>query len=141
LHFQISSEDSYVNQADTELVLPEAAIPAVTHYNISPPRSPRHSCRQSEHHSSVRHGSVDGTPGPLWNLASPAAFNNSFGINQGSALVSSPDAVSALPNDVVDANSATYRKKIEGLKKDTGDSWLKIYSQGQENSGLGLSST
>lgn len=141
LHFQISSEDSYDN---TEL-LPEAAISAVTHHNISPPRSPHHSRRQSEHHSSV-HGSAGDTPGPLRNLdshTSPVAFNNySFGINQGSALVSLPDAVSGLPNGVVvDTGSDTYRKKIEGLKKDTGDSWLKIYSQGQENSGLGLSST
>jgi hypothetical protein len=42
-------------------------------------------------------------------------------------------SISGLPNGGVDTNSDTYRKKIEGLKKDTGDSWLKIYSQGQEN--------
>ena len=78
--------------------------------------------------------------------------SHSVGVSQGSAIISSADiplanstaslldSFSGLPNNAVDTNSDIYRKKIEGLKKDTGDSWLKIYSQGQENSVLGLSS-
>ena len=142
LHFQTRSEGGYDSQSYTAPVLPQAAMnaSAVAHHNTSPPEYHHHSRRRSEHDS------TDDTPGPLWNLDSHTsldAFNCSAGVNQGYAIPDIPQAnsiasilgsISKLPNGGVDTNSDTYRKKIEGLKKDTGDSWLKIYSQGQENS-------
>ena len=145
LHFQMRSEGSYDDQARTEAILPESKslnkgnVSAVADYEINPLGSHHHSRRRSEHDSPDEHG-------PLWNLdsnASLSAFNNyPIGVNQSSAMLSAniprsnnTDSVlsSVSPSGVVDTKSDTYRKKIEGLKKDTGDSWLKIYSQGQEN--------
>jgi Leucine-rich repeat (LRR) protein len=150
LHFQTKSEGSYNNQAYAALVLPEAAtnqgnVSAVAHHNTSPPEYRHHTRRRSEHDSPAEHDSTQNafspTSGPLWDLdshTSLAALDNcSVGLSQGSAILSSADIPrvnsiasrlgSGLPNDT---NSDTYRKKIEGLKKDMGDSWLKIYSQG-----------
>lgn len=143
LHFQTRSE-GYDNQASAAPVLPQIVIneentSAIAHHNTSPEYRD-HSHRRSEHDS------TGDTPGPLLNLdshTSSDAFNYSAGVNQGCATPDIPQAnsiasmlgsISGLPNGGVDTNSDTYRKKIEGLKKDTGDSWLKIYSQGQENS-------
>jgi len=170
LHFRVRSEGGYDNQTYTEPVPPQAAsditglpkslnernISAVEHYNISPPKSHHHSRHRSEHNLSAYHDSTDTNQGPLWNVDShtpSTLFNNcSVGVSQGSAILSSADdpraggtalmldSNSGSQNGAVDTNSDTYRKKIEGLKKDTGDSWLKIYSQGQEKL-MGLSST
>ena len=139
LHFQTRSEGSYDNQAYAAPVLPQTAIntPASAH-NTSPPEYRHSSRRRSEHDS------TDETPGPLWNLDNHT--NHSDGVNQGYAIpdisqansiASMLGSISGLPNGGVDTNSDTYRKKIEGLKNDTGDSWLKIYSQGQEISTSG----
>ena len=144
LHFQTRSEGGYDNQAYAAPVLPQVVInegntSAIAHHNTSPPEYRHHSRRRSEHDS------TDDTR-PLRKLDShnsSDAFNCSAGVNQGYAIPDIPQAnsiasmlgsISELPNGGVDTNSDTYRKKIEGLKKDTGDSWLKIYSQGQENS-------
>jgi Leucine-rich repeat (LRR) protein len=141
LHFQTRSEGDYDNQAYAAPVLPQAAIndgntSAIAHHNTSPPEYHRHSRRRSEHDS------TDNTPGPLWNLDSRtssdafdylAGGNQGYAIPQANSIASILGSISELPNGG-DTNSDTYRKKIEGLKKDTGDSWLKIYSQGQENS-------
>ncbi|KAF8813589.1 hypothetical protein BYT27DRAFT_6345477 [Phlegmacium glaucopus] len=161
LHFQARSEGVYDNQAYTEPVpssditgqlksLKEGNISGVVHYNTSPPKSRHHNRRRSEHDVSAYHDSADSSRGPLWNVDSytpSAALNNfSVGLSQGSAILPSEDipraesipsmldSISGLQSGAVDTNSDTYRKKIEGLKKDTGDSWLKIYSQGQEKS-------
>ena len=144
LHFQTRSEGSYDNQAYAAPVLPQTAInegntSALAH-NTSPPEYRHHNRCRSEHNS------TNSTDGPLWNLdshTSSNAFNYSAGVNQGYAIPDIPQAnsitsmlssIPGLPDGGVDTNSDTYRKKIEGLKNDTGDSWLKIYSQGQENS-------
>ena len=137
LHYQTRSEGGYDNQAYAapQTSINEGNTSAIAHHNTSSPEY-----RRSEHDS------TDDTPGPLWNLdsyTSSNAFNCSAGVNQGYAIPDIPQAnsiasmlgsIPGLPNGGVDTNSDTYRKKIEGLKKDTGDSWLKIYSQGQENS-------
>ena len=68
------------------------------------------------------------------NTSAIAHHNAISDIPQANSISSMLGSISGLPNGGVDTNSDTYRKKIEGLKKDTGDSWLKIYSQGQENS-------
>ena len=144
LQFQTSSEGGYDNQAYAAPVLPQIVISegntsARTHDNTSPPEYRHHSRRSG-------HDSTDEFPGLLWNLDSRTsldAFNCSAGVNQGYAIPDIPQAnsiasmlgpISGLPNGGVDTNSDTYRKKIEGLKKDTGDSWLKIYSQGHSTS-------
>jgi Leucine-rich repeat (LRR) protein len=134
LHFQASSEGGYDNQTYATPVLPQIVISegntsAIAHHNTSPPEYRHPSCRRSEHDS------TDETLGPLNNSD---ALNCSAGVNEGyttqaNSIASMLGSISGLPNGGVDTNSDTYRKKIEGLKKDTGDSWLKIYSQGQEN--------
>ena len=161
-HFQVRSEGDYDSAGYTELVPPEAAnyltgqpenlnegnISAVAHYNSSPPKSRHRSRRRSEHDSPVHRNPSDNIHGPLWNLdshASSAAFDTCLvGVSQHPAILSSVDipqandttsmldSISGPQNSVVDTNSDIHRKRIEGLKKDTGDSWLKIYSQGQE---------
>jgi len=150
LHFQTRSD--YDNQGYAAPVeLPEAATnegntSAAPHNNTSSPGYRHYGHRRSEHDSPAHHDSR----GPLWNPDSYTSL--AVGVSQGFAILSSTDiprensiasmlgSVSALPKDVVDTHTDTYRKKIEGLKRDTGDSWLKIYSQGQENSIMGLSS-
>jgi Leucine-rich repeat (LRR) protein len=140
LQFQTRSEDGYDTQAYGAPMLPQIVISegntsAIALHNTSPPEYRHHSRRRSEHDE------TDETPGPLWNLDSSDALNCSAGVNQSYAtpdtkansIASMLGSISELPNGGVDTNSDTYRKKIEGLKKDTGDSWLKIYSQGQEN--------
>jgi hypothetical protein len=37
-------------------------------------------------------------------------------------------------DNLSDDNAEAYRKKIESLKEDMGESWLKIYSQSQSQS-------
>ena len=130
-HFQTSSEGGFDNQAYAAPVVPQIVISegntsASAHHNTS-----HHSRRRSEHDS------IDETPG---SLNTSDALNCSAGVIQATpnshanSIASMLGSISGLPIGGVDANSDIYRKKIEGLKKDTGDSWLKIYSQGQENS-------
>jgi Leucine-rich repeat (LRR) protein len=141
LQSQTRAEDGSDNQVYAATILPQIVISegnntsAIAHHNTSPPEYRHHSRRRSEHDE------TDETPSPLWNLDSSDASNCSAGVNQSYAtsdtransIASMLGSISGLPNGGVDTNSDTYRKKIEGLKKDTGDSWLKIYSQGQEN--------
>ena len=136
LHFQSSSESGYDDQAYAVPILPQIVISegntsAIAHHNTSPP--------EYRHYNRLRsvHDSTDSTPVPL---NTSDALHYSAGVNQATpdtqanSIASMLGSISGLPNGGVDTNSDIYRKKIEGLKKDTGDSWLKIYSQGQENS-------
>jgi len=48
-----------------------------------------------------------------------------------SSVYEPPNSEDWKPFGTVDDNAATYRQKIEGLKRDMGDNWLKVYNQSQ----------
>ena len=104
-----------------------------------PPRRSRHNRYQTEYNPAFAPPNIS-EPNPML-ISRPNAITGSATISprserrraRVSASVFEPAGPDAWPRQLsaVDDNAATFRKKIESLKNDMGDSWLKVYNQSQ----------
>ena len=100
-----------------------------------PPRRSRHNRYQTEYNPAFASRNIPERNPML--ISRPNAMTGSATISSRSerrrarvsASVFEPAGPDAWPK--VDDNAATFRKKIESLKNDMGDSWLKVYNQSQ----------
>ena len=105
-----------------------------------PPRRPRHSRYQTEYNpSSMSPSAAANGPISQWNSTPFTRPNRTSTmsraeIRRGRVSASVFEATGSnawpQPDGAVD-DPETYRKKIELLKRDMGDSWLKVYNQSQ----------
>jgi Leucine-rich repeat (LRR) protein len=96
---------------------------------VKRPRRSRHSRYQTEYESSKNEptrGQVDFPTGAA-TLSSRSDIRRA---RVSASVFERPNSGHWKPFGIVDDNAASYRQKIEVLKRDMGDNWLKVYNQG-----------
>lgn len=110
------------------------------HFPLSPPRHTRHQTEYKPSPLVPLHFPQTSDQPPFTNAAGQqfsATYSSKSEARRAriSASVFEPSTMKFESEDSLsDDNADAYRKKIESLKKDMGESWLKVYSQSQSHS-------
>lgn len=143
-HSRTPTVESEAEPTGDETVRVEESTPSAPSSPVTPdvmtvdrlPRHSRHTRYQTEYTSSSKGGLAPPQhhQAPLSLLTGPATLSSRSEIRRArvtASMFEPPNSEGWKPFATVDDDAATYRQKIEVLKRDMGDNWLKVYNQSQ----------
>ena len=134
-----SADENFTTEARDGLIKveePTQSMPSspVTAGLITVPRRSRHTRYQTEYNPSAvalpQRNKPFSARSPI--ITGPATSSSRSDIRRtrvSASVFEPPNSEEWKPFGTVDDNAATYRQKIEVLKRDMGDNWLKVYNQ------------